>query len=123
MAADRQDPGHTFVPPPQIDLSTPDWSAEERAQVMAWYAGTHGPGDTSLVPFVPFMIEHNPAGFKRLRQHSVTFGRTGSKPYTYAPVVLFTNGENDLTDKVLETLNAASPTAVVTPPPAGGARK
>jgi hypothetical protein len=90
MAADRQDPGHTFVPPPQIDLSTADWSAEERAQVMAWYAGTHGPGDTSLVPFVPFMIEHNPAGFKRLRQHSVTFGRTGSKPYTYAPVVLFT---------------------------------
>jgi outer membrane protein len=37
-----------------------------------------------------------------------------------APVVLYTNGENDLTDKVLATLNAASPAAAITPPAGGG---
>jgi Skp family chaperone for outer membrane proteins len=40
-----------------------------------------------------------------------------------APVVLYTNGDNDLTDKVLETLNAASPAAVAAPPAGGGPKK
>lgn len=47
------------------DRFTPD----EARKLLDWYANVHGPGDLSLVPFAPFLIENLPAAFKRIRRY------------------------------------------------------
>jgi hypothetical protein len=55
-----------------------NWSDPERIdpgeaeRLRQWYAETHGEGDLELTPFVPFVIEHIPGGFKRYRRHVQT---------------------------------------------------
>lgn len=63
---------------PDIDLTTNDWTPEERARTVRWYELAHGTGDTRLAQFVPFSIDRNPAGFKRYRSLVPTL--TGAVP-------------------------------------------
>lgn len=60
-------PRRTISPSPRLDLSSDTWSFEERAETVRWYELSHGTGDTRFAQFVPWMIEHNPGGFKRYR--------------------------------------------------------
>jgi hypothetical protein len=55
------------VPQPTVDLTTNTWTEKERADTVRWYELAHGTGDTRFIQMVPFMIEYNPAGFKRWR--------------------------------------------------------
>lgn len=64
---DRPTPAYRGVPYPNLDLTTNDWTAEERAETVRWYELAHGTGDTRRAQFVPFGIDYNPAGFKRYR--------------------------------------------------------
>ena len=52
---------------PNLDLTTNEWTAEERAETVRWYELAHGTGNTRRAEFVPFGIDYNPAGFKRYR--------------------------------------------------------
>lgn len=90
MATDTKPSTHAFFPPPKLDYANPEWSPQERAETLRWYIETHGPGDGRLVPFVPFNMQHNPAGFKRYRHHSTTFPQAGTTRYGYAPCFIFT---------------------------------
>ncbi|MDE3100704.1 MAG: hypothetical protein KGJ98_00550 [Chloroflexota bacterium] len=83
--ASKRTAKHSFFPPPKLNYSDPEWSQQERYETLRWYIETHGPGDGRLVPFVPFLMEHDPAGFKRYRHHSTTFAQAGTTRYAYAP--------------------------------------
>src|SRR5882762_1559092 len=63
------------LPKPNLDFTSLAWSDQERTEVLQWFSRSHGHGDTSLVPFVPWMIEHAPAAFKRYRAIGPTFDR------------------------------------------------
>jgi alkylhydroperoxidase/carboxymuconolactone decarboxylase family protein YurZ len=59
---------HRGLPYPNLDFGTDTWTSEERADTLRWYELAHGYGsDTRLCHFVPWQIDHNPAGFKRYR--------------------------------------------------------
>ena len=55
------------APYPNLDLSTNEWTFEERAETVRWYELSHGNGDTRFAQFASWMIDNNPAGFKRYR--------------------------------------------------------
>jgi len=55
-----------------LDLSTDEYSEEEKARTLEWYRRVHDHGDLDLAPFARFMLEHDPTGFKRLRRHLIT---------------------------------------------------
>ncbi|PBC39278.1 hypothetical protein CJ179_35065 [Rhodococcus sp. ACS1] len=55
------------APYPNLDLSSNDWTFEERAEAVRWYELSHGTGDTRFAQFAPWMIDNNPGGFKRYR--------------------------------------------------------
>lgn len=63
-----------------LDLTTDEYSDEEKAQTLAWYRDFHDHGDLDLSPFAGFMLEHDPVGFKRLRRHLITFDDEGEGP-------------------------------------------
>jgi hypothetical protein len=52
-----------------LDLSTDEFSADEKERILRWYLETHGTGSLDLVKFAPFLIEHEPGSFKRYRRH------------------------------------------------------
>ena len=56
----------------ELDLSTDEYSEEEKERTLEWYGRVHDHGDLDLAPFAPFMLEHDPVGFKRLRRHLIT---------------------------------------------------
>src|ERR1700730_14628099 len=62
------------IPVPALDFTSDTWSPNEQAQMLRWYMTAQGTGDTSLAKFAPFMIQYNPAGFKRYRFHQRTLG-------------------------------------------------
>lgn len=55
-----------------LDLSTDDFTEEEKERMLKWYREVHDHGDLDLAPFSRFMLEHDPTGFKRLRRHLIT---------------------------------------------------
>ena len=75
---ERPAPRYRGVPMPELDLTTNEWTAQERANTVRWYELAHGTGDTRLAQFVPFCIDYNPAGFKRYRSLVPTL--TGAVP-------------------------------------------
>lgn len=81
-------PGHGQMAVPDIDWSSEGWTPAEKDQMLRWYMEAHGTGDTSVARFAPFMIQHNPAGFKRYRRHVRYHGRAVPGPllflHTYA---------------------------------------
>lgn len=54
-----------------IDLTTDSFTEDEKALTLAWYREYHDHGDLDLAPFARFMVEHDQAGFKRLRRHMI----------------------------------------------------
>jgi len=52
-----------------LDYTSDSFTAEEKASMLGWYAEKHDHGDLDLAPFARFMIEHDPAGYKRTRRH------------------------------------------------------
>lgn len=52
-----------------LDWTIEDLTPEEKAALRAWYNETHGPTDVNMGVY--FMMEHNPAGFKRYRRQVV----------------------------------------------------
>jgi alkylhydroperoxidase/carboxymuconolactone decarboxylase family protein YurZ len=59
-----------------FDYSTDTLSPEEKASVLAWYRDLHDHGDLDLSPFARFGVAHDPVGFKALKRHVETLGRT-----------------------------------------------
>jgi hypothetical protein len=108
-----------------LDHSTDTFSAEEKASLLAWYSDVHDYRDLDLAPFARFGVEHDPVGFKALRRHVETLGRTALPVgpavllwvYTY---VALGNGKGALYEilaaralgasraEVLETINLAA---------------
>ena len=60
-------PGRGVAPYPNLDLASDEWTFQERAETVRWYELSHGTGDTRFAQFVPWMIDNNPADFKRYR--------------------------------------------------------
>jgi hypothetical protein len=58
-----------------LDLSTDEFTVEERERILRWYVETHGTGTLDLVKFAPFLIEHEPGSFKRYRRHVATIAQ------------------------------------------------
>lgn len=48
-----------------------DLTDEEAANLVEWYAESHGDGDVNLTPFVPFFIAERRGAFKRYRRQAV----------------------------------------------------
>jgi alkylhydroperoxidase/carboxymuconolactone decarboxylase family protein YurZ len=59
-----------------FDYSTDTLSAAEKASVLNWYRELHDHGDLDLSPFARFGVEHDPVGFKALKRHVESLGRT-----------------------------------------------
>jgi hypothetical protein len=59
-----------------FDYSTDALSPQEKASVLAWYRDLHDHGELDLSPFARFGVEHDPVGFKALKRHVETLGRT-----------------------------------------------
>ena len=55
------------APYPNLDLTSDEWTFQERAEAVRWYELSHGNGDTRYAQFAPWMIDNNPGGFKRYR--------------------------------------------------------
>jgi hypothetical protein len=62
-----------------LDFESEAFSPEDRNTLLEWYKTDHGLDDLDLVSYMPFLIDHLPGHYKRMRQHvqATMTGRDG----------------------------------------------